>query len=256
METPEGTPEKTPEPIIQEDPWAGLKAFTPARIALGAAGVAIPLREVLRMRLAHAHAKDAVYSALSSAAMAEGLGHFNAPIYVLRSRAQSRSEYLQQPYFGRRLDDVSVAALEGRPKADLAIVIADGLSASGMNRHALPVLESLVPLLRSIGLEVCFATVEQGRVAIGDEIGGLLNARLVAVMIGERPGLSSPDSMGVYITFAPKLGLTDESRNCISNIRPEGLGYEEAANKMYQLITESLRLGLSGVGLKDVEGLL
>jgi ethanolamine ammonia-lyase small subunit len=141
--------------------------------------------------------------------------------------------------------------------AAIAIVLADGLSATAVNHHAVPLLSQLIPLLQNINLRLLpVSLVQQGRVAIGDEIGRLQQATLVVVLIGERPGLSSPDSLGIYITYQPRVGLTDEARNCISNVRPEGLSYQAAADKLYWLIRESLRLRVSGVELKDQEGLL
>lgn len=241
------------------DPWAGLRAFTAARIALGRSGTSVPLREALAFRLAHAHARDAVYSALASEQLVRELAELELPISQVRSRAASRQEYLQRPDLGRQLAEESRAQLAG-PVAgpcDLALVLADGLSATATNCHALPLLRQLVPALRQAGLRLGpLVLAEQARVALGDEVGHLLQARLVLVLIGERPGLSAPDSLGAYFTYAPRPGLTDEARNCVSNIRPEGLGYAAAAAKLLVLLSEALRRQLSGVGLKDETGLL
>lgn len=240
------------------DPWASLRAFTPARIALGRTGTAIPLQEVLQFRLAHAHARDAVYSMLDTKTLLAQLQYFQLPVNLLHSQAANRYQYLQRPDQGRRLDQVAAGLLSSiagdAEQNSISIVLADGLSATAVNRHAIPLLEILLPMLQQAGIVIApLSLVEQGRVAIGDEIGSLLKAALVVVLIGERPGLSSPDSLGVYLTYRPQPGLTDEARNCISNIRPEGLSYPLAANKLFYLIQESFRLKLSGISLKDNE---
>lgn len=239
---------------VEPDHWQGLKKYTDARIALGQTGGAIPLKEVMQFKLAFAHAKDAVYSQLDWMELESKLSKFSLLFYHLHSKADTRSLYLQRPDFGRSLSESSRAQLESlqREKNDVAIVLADGLSAMAINQHAIPVLQRLLPLLSEAHFSIApLVVVEQGRVAIGDEIGYLLQADLVLVLIGERPGLSSPYSMGAYLTYHPKPGLTDESRNCISNIRPEGLPYELASQKIFFLIQEALRLRLSGVDLKD-----
>lgn len=242
-------------PLIQEDAWAALRAFTPARIALGRTGAALPLREVLDFRMAHAHARDAVYSLLDAEGLLRDLEPLGLPGYVLHSQAVDRHVYLQRPDLGRKLDAASTARLGdagGAPAPDLSLIITDGLSATAVNRHAVPLLTLLVPALREAGIRLApLCLLEQGRVAAGDPIGHLLGARMTVLLIGERPGLSAADSMGTYLTLGPKPGLTDESRNCISNIRPQGLPYPEAAERLLHLIGASMRLGLSGVGLKD-----
>ncbi|MDX2070467.1 MAG: ethanolamine ammonia-lyase subunit EutC [Haliscomenobacter sp.] len=239
---------------VEPDPWQSLKTYTDARIALGHTGGAIPLKEVLQFKLAFAHAKDAVYSELDYPKLEQKLEQFAVPYLKLHSRASSRSVYLQRPDWGRSLNEASVARLKEMPKIDhdIAIVLADGLSATAINQHAIPLLQRLLPLLQKANYQLApISIVEQARVAIGDEIGHLLRAQLVIVLIGERPGLSSPYSMGAYLTYAPIQGLTDERRNCISNIRPEGLTYELACEKLFYLIQTSLRLQLSGIALKD-----
>lgn len=240
------------------DAWKSLQKFTAARIALGSAGVAIPLKEVLQFRLAHAHARDAVYSQLDINNLSEGLQQMQLPFYLLHSKAQNREVYLQHPDFGRRLNEDAVLQLQDIDTgSDIAIIIADGLSATAVNNHAIPLLQLLVPLLRQSNFSLAPVNiVQQARVAIGDEVGVLAKAKFSIVLIGERPGLSSPDSMGVYLTYQPRIGLTDESRNCISNIRPEGMGYKIAADKIHYLITAAFRLQYSGVALKDNTGLL
>lgn len=250
----------------QPDPWVSLRAFTHARIALGRTGVAIPLQEVLQFRMAHAHARDAVYSLLEIATLTARLTGFGFAVNDLHSRAVDRHEYLQRPDKGRRLNDESVLKLSGDATDHhvtntgptvVSIVLADGLSATAVNNHAMPLLEILLPQLQSNGLTIApINLVQQGRVAVGDEVGMLQQATMVVVLIGERPGLSSPDSLGIYLTHRPVVGLTDEARNCISNVRPGGLSYQAAADKLYWFIRESLRLQLTGVGLKDEEGLL
>ncbi|WP_343667898.1 ethanolamine ammonia-lyase subunit EutC [Chitinophaga sp.] len=247
--------------IIEQDPWASLKAYTTARIALGRTGTAIPLKEVLDFRLAHAHARDAVYSALSVNVLQEQLQPFHLPVLLLHSKAVDRHEYLQRPDKGRQLDAESIALLKSTAAGylfkDVAIILADGLSATAMNINTQPLLEILIPLLKKAGLSLApVCIVQQGRVASGDEAGEILKAKVTLMLIGERPGLSAADSMGAYITFAPKTGITDEVRNCISNIREEGLQYEVAAQKILYLIQEAIRLRLTGVGLKDNAGLL
>ncbi len=240
---------------IEQDIWHPLKAFTAARIALGRTGTAIPLKEVLAFKLAFAYAKDAVYSTLNVEELTAQLSALNLPIYSLKSQATSRVEYLQRPDYGRLLHSQSIDLLKknrGTTRYDVAFIIADGLSATAINKHAFAVIQLLINELNRLNYSIApISIVEQGRVAISDDIGFYMNAQMSVILIGERPGLTSPDSMGAYLTFNPQLGLTDESRNCVSNIRPEGLIYTFAAQKILYLIQESLRLKLSGVGLKD-----
>lgn len=239
------------------DAWQPLKKFTAARIALGSAGVAIPLKELLQFRLAHAHARDAVFSQLDETLLTQGLQQLQLPFYLLHSRAQSKDEYLQQPNWGRQLNDAARIQLQFNNPFDIAIIIADGLSATAINHHAIPLLQLAVPLLQQAAFSMApVSIVQHARVAIADEIAALLKAKFSIVLIGERPGLSSPDSLGVYLTYNPSVGLTDESRNCISNIRPEGMDYATAAAKILYLVKEAFRLQYSGVALKDNAGLL
>jgi ethanolamine ammonia-lyase small subunit len=236
------------------DVWRSLRSFTNARIALGRTGVASPLKEVLDFRMCHAHARDAVFSIMRVNEFFEAFQQFQFPVINVRSKAKDRAEYLQRPDHGRKLDDISINKLknESSYSADVAIVIADGLSATAINDHAFPVLVKLIPFLKQSLLTIAPVVIaEQARVAIADEIASLLNARLSVILIGERPGLSSPDSMGAYITYQPFPGKTDESRNCISNIRPQGLTYDLAAEKIAKLVRASLQLNISGVMLKD-----
>jgi len=241
------------------DPWATLKTHTAARIALGRTGTSVPLREALAFRLAHAHARDAVYSVLELEQLLPELMALQLPVNEVRSRAHDRQEYLQRPDLGRQLHEQSRQLLqELRAEGiDVAVVLADGLSAAAVNKHAVPLLQLLLPKLQTAGFRLApLVVAEQARVAIGDEVGELLGAQLVVVLIGERPGLSSPQSLGAYFTYGPRVGLTDEARNCVSNIRPEGLSYDFAAERLFFLLQESLRRKLSGVQLKDSSQLL
>ena len=226
-----------------------LRALTPARVGLGRSGVSQLTRDVLSFQLSHAQARDAVHAQLDAAALAEAIGvAISRPVLRLHSTAADRAEYLQRPDLGRRLDDTGRAALARRSgeDVDLAIAMADGLSALAMEQHAVPLLERLLPRLGEWKLAP-LCVIEQGRVAIGDEIGELLKARLTVVLIGERPGLSSPDSLGAYVTFAPRVGRTDAERLCLSNIRAAGLGYEEAAAQLERIISEAFERRLTGV---------
>jgi ethanolamine ammonia-lyase small subunit len=237
------------------DPLIALRRLTQARIALGRRGVSLPTHAHLAFQLAHAQARDAVHLALDPIALAERLSAMvDQPILQLHSAAPDRDSYLQRPDLGRRLDEGSRRRLSAghRPAADLAIVIADGLSAPAIERNAAPLLALLLPALAQNGFALApLAIVEQGRVAVGDEIGALTKARAVLVLIGERPGLSSPDSMGLYLTWAPRVGVTDAARNCISNVRPDGLSYDEALRKLRYLLDEARRRGMTGVDVKD-----
>ncbi|MDO8073078.1 ethanolamine ammonia-lyase subunit EutC [Janthinobacterium sp. SUN176] len=237
----------------EKSPWQALRAHTAARIALGRRGVSVPTSAQLAFQLAHAQARDAVHLALDGDALAQTLTEQGQACVQLHSAAATRAVYLQRPDLGRRLDDASRARLAALPQGvDLALVAADGLSALAVQRHAAPFLAALRARL---ALEAWTLSplhiVAQGRVAIGDEIGELLKARAVLVLIGERPGLSSPDSLGLYLTWAPKTGLLDERRNCISNVRPEGLAYAQAAYRLHYLLSQAFSRQLSGVGLKD-----
>ena len=250
-----------PEPFVfPDDPWASLRAYTAARIALGRTGSSVPLREALAFRLAHAHARDAVYSTLDVARLTAQLTARALPVQPVRSRAATREQYLQRPDYGRQLARESRQQLQeaaAPDAADVALILADGLSATAVNEHALPLLRELLPKLRQAGFRLApVVLAEQARVALSDEIGELLGAQLALMLIGERPGLSAPHSLGAYLTYAPRPGRTDEARNCVSNIRPEGLPYAAAADKLFYLVQESLRRQLSGVALKDETGLL
>ena len=244
-------------PPGRPDPWSTLRAFTPARIALGAAGGGLPTRACLDFQEAHAAARDAVHEALDFDRLAAVVMAAGAPETVrVRSRAGDRATYLRRPDLGRTLDPQCVAALRERRGAfDLAFVIADGLSARAVERHAAPLLRAVLERLLPAGWRIApVALAEQGRVALGDACGELLGAALVAVLIGERPGLSAADSLGVYLTFDPRPGRTDAERNCLSNIRPEGLDYPAGAAKLCALAQEARRLRYTGVSLKEPAG--
>ena len=245
---------------VVSNPWGELRQFTAARIALGRTGVSMPTAPQLAFQLAHAQARDAVHVELDCAGLARALSAaLDLPCLTLHSAAPERATYLRRPDLGRMLDVQSrsaLAALE-RPAArcDIGFVIADGLSAGAIEHHALPFLQSWMGAPAACALSLApLAIVRQGRVAVGDEVAQLLGAQLVVVLIGERPGLSSPDSMGLYLTWQPEVGMTDERRNCISNVRLAGLGYEAAAHKLHYLVHEARRRGLSGVALKDDSG--
>jgi len=243
--------------VVTSNPWQSLRRFTAARIALGRSGVSQPTAPQLEFQLAHARARDAVHLALEHAALGDALqASSGLPCLSLHSAAASRDIYLQRPDLGRRLDEASRQALLERERDaagyDLAFVIADGLSALAIEQNALPFLNVLMARLAAESWSLApLSIVRQGRVAVGDEVGELLGARAVVVLVGERPGLSSPDSMGLYLTWAPKTGLTDAARNCISNVRPAGLTYNDAAFKLHYLLSESRQRQLSGVALKD-----
>jgi ethanolamine ammonia-lyase small subunit len=239
------------------DPWRFLAGLTPARIALGRAGASVPTRPLLEFQLAHARARDAVQRDLDAAALAARLAGCGFEALQLHSRARDRRMFIARPDLGRDLDDASRVLLKSLPGThelcDCVFVVADGLSALAIETHAVPLLVELRTRLGSDGWRlgpVCI--VQQGRVAVGDEVGALLAARMSVLLVGERPGLSSPDSLGVYLTWDPAPGRTNAERNCISNIRPpDGLAYALAAHKLHFLMTEARRRRLSGVGLKE-----
>ena len=242
--------------MIEPDPWAGLRPRTPARIGLGHSGVSLPTRAHLEFQLAHARARDAVHQTLDPVALSTDLERVGLCPITVRSAVADRRQYLARPDVGRRLDNASrelvkrVGASTG--PLDVVFVVADGLSPRAAQSHAAPVLASLSQRLVADGWQIGPVVVaEQGRVALGDEIGEYLGASLAAVLIGERPGLSSPESLGIYVTWSPAIGRTDAERNCISNVRPDGLTYGLAAERLWFLLTEARRRRLTGVGLKD-----
>ena len=259
---------------VIDNPWRRLRQFTDARICLGRSGISLPTKELLEFQLAHAQARDAVHMPLDFAALSDSLEQLarkypilnNARPIKVHSQAEDRMTYLQRPDLGRRISEESRAALlqtlnaqpseQSLPEQtfDLAIVISDGLSATAISENANIFIEQLAQTLTAEQRTLSIAPIvmaEQARVALGDDIGELLNARAVLVLIGERPGLSSPDSLGLYLTWAPRRGLTDEKRNCISNVRKAGLSYSEAVRKLLYLFNEACRLQSSGVVIKD-----
>src|SRR5690606_3536728 len=241
------------------DGWGFLREFTTARIALGRAGGSLPTRRHLEFQLAHARARDAVHSELDMAALEREIAALGVETIRLHSAAPDRATYLQRPDLGRRLDEDSRRLLEdrGRVGGAVAFMVADGLSALAVQRHAPAMLEAILARLDPEEWRIApVALVEQGRVAISDEIGALLGAEIAVILIGERPGLSSPDSLGIYLTYGPKIGNTDADRNCISNIRAAGLSYAKAAHRLAYLLTAARNRRLSGVELKDEAGAL
>lgn len=235
--------------------WSDLRRFTASRVALGRVGNGLPTVAHLDFQEAHARARDAVWSALDADALAAELASAGVASMGVASEAGDRRSYLLRPDLGRRLrEEDRVRLLAAARPGALAIVVADGLCASGVQSGAAALIGALIPGLREDGWEVApVVLATQARVALGDEVGEALGAAVVAVIIGERPGLSATDSLGVYLTWAPRRGRTDAERNCISNVRPGGLGMAEAARKTRWLLAAARRLGLTGVGLKDEE---
>jgi ethanolamine ammonia-lyase small subunit len=235
-------------------PWDALRRFTDARIGLGRAGAALPISEVLKFSMAHAQARDAVTTPIDWQPIERGLAALGLGTLRVASAAVDRDTYLRRPDLGRRLDPdarAAVAAAAGNAP-DLLILVADGLSSTGVAANALPMITALLPLAQASGWSLAPVLLAgQGRVALGDDAGELIGARAVLVLIGERPGLSSPDSLGAYLTWAPRVGRKDGERNCISNIRRGGLSAAEAAFKAHWLLREAMQRKLSGVGLKD-----
>ena len=240
--------------MTSDAPWSALRRFTDARIGLGRAGAALPIKEVLSFAMAHAQARDAVTTPTDWTPIEAALIKLGLYSQRLDSAAGDRDTYLRRPDLGRRLSPTSrqrLAAAE-RTNPGLLIVVADGLSSTGVAANAVEVIAELLPLVRksrwTMGPVVL---ASQGRVALGDDAGEVLGARAVLVLIGERPGLSSPDSLGAYLTFAPRVGRKDGERNCVSNIRAGGLSAKAAAFKIHWLLREAFRRGLTGVALKD-----
>jgi ethanolamine ammonia-lyase small subunit len=240
--------------IIKADPWKQLKSFTRARIAIGRVGSSLPTSEVLDFGLAHAMARDAVHLALDVEVLEADIKQQQFTTVRTKSMAPDRASYLLRPDWGRRLHKQSLIQLQNVNQTkpiDFLIVVGDGLSSLAVSRHVAPLLAEIRNFLPADWHTGHVVIASQARVAIGDEIGQALNAKMVAMLIGERPGLSSPDSLGIYLTYNPKLGLSDADRNCISNVRPEGLQYAAAAKKLIWLAKEAVRLKVTGVSLKD-----
>lgn len=231
--------------------WRDLRRFTDARVGLGRAGNAVPTAAHLDFQEAHARARDAVHSALDVAALDAALAPIGQPVLRAHSAAPDRRTYLLRPDLGRRLPDAARAALPRAP-GTIAFIVADGLCATGVQDHAAPVLARLIPALRNTPLiPGPIVIAEQARVALGDDIAEALQAQAAVVLIGERPGLSATDSLGIYITWDARRGRTDAERNCISNVRPAGLSYDDTSAKILWLLGAARMLGATGVALKD-----
>lgn len=250
------------------NPWQALRKFTAARIALGRAGTSMPTNAQLDFQFAHARARDAVHLPFNHPLLSKQFKAHGLDSLLVHSAADNRDMYLQRPDLGRKLDSSSQALLasyiqekakiqektegENNQPIDLAVVVADGLSALAIEHHALPMVLEIEQLCQTAGWIMSpIILAEQSRVALADEVGDLLQAKMVVILIGERPGLSSPDSLGLYFTWAPKVGLNDAYRNCISNVRLEGLSYQMAAHRLGYLMNEAYKRQLSGVNLKD-----
>jgi len=243
--------------VVPEEIWTRLREFTQARIGLGRVGHSLPLAEVLGFQFAHAQARDAVLRPANFLELVQGLEALGAKTVEVHSQVRNRDEYLRRPDYGRRLDEDSadrlrvLGAREGGG-LDVVFIVGDGLSSFAVEKHALPVLDRMRKYAAREGWRVGPVVIaRQARVALSDEVGGLLGARCAAILIGERPGLSSADSLGIYLTYGPKVGNLDAARNCISNIHPTGLSHDLASHKLHFLLREALRLKLSGVALKD-----
>ncbi len=252
------TPEKSG--AVTADPWRDLRKFTNARIGLGRCGVSLPVKEWMDFRLAHARARDAVTAPFDAAGIAAQIADAAITCLTVSSRAPDMQTFLVRPDLGRRLCDESLAMLaawadEHIPpgeEPDITLVVSSGLSSRAIHENAVPFVLRFTEEAHRAGLRTGpVIIVRNGRVASGDEAASLMRSKLCAILIGERPGLSSPNSMGIYMTYAPHPGCTDEARNCISNVRRDGLSIEEGVRKLAYLVQGSLRLGLSGVGLKD-----
>ncbi|MCG8708125.1 ethanolamine ammonia-lyase subunit EutC [Brenneria sp. 4F2] len=240
--------------VIHANPWQALREYTAARIALGRTGASMPTSELLKFGMAHAQARDAVHQAFDSEALSEQLVQAGLKTLTVHSAAENRQQYLCRPDLGRRLSTSSrelLLAMAGNP-ADILLVVGDGLSSKAVHRQAVPLIKALLPYVSQLGISLApILLAHQSRVALGDEAGECLQAKAVAILIGERPGLSSPDSLSVYMTWGPNTRRLESERNCISNIRPEGLDYPLAAFKLAWLLEQSFQRRLSGVLLKD-----
>jgi len=235
------------------DFWDHLKQYTSARIALGRAGGSIPTKSLLEFRLAHAKARDAVSKELNIAGLQSELASLSIPVLSLQSHVANKQVYLLSPHLGRRLNDSSKEFLNSQSTHyDICLVAADGLSAAAIELHLKPLLKKLLPQLKDTSYSISpICLVKYGRVAVGDDVADSFTSTMVIVFVGERPGLTTPNSLGIYLTYLPRLGITDERRNCISNVHDGGLDYEIAADKLMYLIKEAFRRKISGVELKD-----
>jgi ethanolamine ammonia-lyase small subunit len=246
-------------PPVVQDFWKTLSRTTQARIALGRAGASLPTQEVLNFSLAHARARDAVHAPFDHQKIEAKIKALGFETIIVESAAPDRASYLRRPDWGRALDQRSRALLADHNSAacDLAIIVADGLSATAVHSQTVPLLAAFKPYMARAGWTAApIVIASQARVALGDEIGALLKARVAIVLVGERPGLSSPDSLGIYLTYEPKSGRNDGERNCISNVRGEGLSHDLAAFKLAWLVDQALKRQLTGVALKDESDVL
>ncbi|HYA86691.1 MAG TPA: ethanolamine ammonia-lyase subunit EutC [Nitrospirota bacterium] len=237
------------------DSWVALRRFTQARIALGRAGHAVPTQVLLDFQLAHAKARDAVHVSWNIDAFAGLVRDLGEEVLILDTPIGSRDEYIRRPDLGRVLTEGSRTRLRNSniAAADAALIVTNGLSSTAVERHGIPLLQAITNAYRTRQLRIApVSLAANGRVALSDDIGSVIAARVAVIIVGERPGLSAADSLGIYLTYAPKPGTTDAKRNCISNIRPpEGLSYEAAAAKLLYLTEEAIRRSISGVELKD-----
>jgi ethanolamine ammonia-lyase small subunit len=242
--------------LVTTDAWQRLQAATPARIALGRAGASLPTRQWLDFKSAHASARQAVHEPFDAGQLAAALADLGVEVVMVDTAAADRLVYLQRPDLGRRLSADSEQRLRAAatvdPAPDLAIVVSDGLSPLAVHRQAQPLLAALLPQLIAQNWRLAPIVIARfGRVALQDQVGELLRAEIALMLIGERPGLGSPDSMGAYLVYAPRPGNTDANRNCVSNIRPEGLSWQAAADTIQYLLSEARLRRMSGISLKD-----
>lgn len=239
--------------VVTPDNWGSLKEFTDARISLGRCGSSLPLRESLSFKLAHAQARDAVHTPFAIGELRDNLTNAGYACLELSSKAQDRIDYLARPDKGRTLNETSLTAFEGlKVGYDICIVVTDGLSSRAIHENAYEFLTMFLPLAKQANISVApISLLKNGRVAIADEIGHRLQAKLSIILVGERPGLSSPNSMGIYLTYNAQPGTTDEARNCISNIREAGMPLKDGVTKLAYLVEMALTSKQSGVGLKD-----
>ena len=233
---------------FQKDPWQELRSLSRARIALGNTGGSLPTKEVLNFQEDHAFTKDAIYSDLKIEELKRALGEFDLPVFLFDTKVSDRKEYLKRPDLGKKLADPKSSGKNN--DFDILFILTDGLAADAINERAIPLLQEILPKLK-VNYNIGLCLVKYGRVAISDEIASTLKTTFTVVLIGERPGLSSPKSLGIYTTYEPKPGTTDERRNCISNIHENGLSIEKASDLLQYFIEESFRRKLSGVKLKS-----
>lgn len=240
--------------VFEEDNWRELKQFTDARIALGHTGASLPTEEMLKFSLSHASARDSVHMPFEKEKMGEQLQELGFSTIEVHSQASSRQIYLTRPDLGRLLSASSEMLLSDLPKNnyDLTLIVADGLSSKAVHRNTIPFIKELKEYLTCLNFSLSpIVIAEQARVGLGDAVGEIIKSRFVAILIGERPGLSSPDSLSVYLTYMPYIGRLESERNCISNVRPEGLSYEKAAFKLAWLLEHASLKGCTGIELKD-----